>query len=429
MLQRKTTGALAVLIALVAMGVMSASAFAAGEAPSVATEAAGNVANNEATLHGTVNPNGLETTYHFEYGPGPSETYTKSTTVTSAGSGTSILKEQAHIEGLTKGTSYNVRIVATNSAGTSYGADKRFQAGEPPVATTLAASAIGHFEATLNASVNAKGTSTTYYFEYGTTTGYGSKTPTQSGGTREEAVERSEPIAGLKDGTLYDYRVVAVSAVETVYGANMHFTTSGKPQFADASGNPVGTAIKGASGTVTFKVYGGTITCSKSTTTGTVTSVTAVGKVVLTLTGCKGKKTSGVECEERSEGANPEEIVTKPLKGQLGAVAGKEAASGVGVYLEAESEPSSATWWKTAQVCLPENKQITGTAAAEVVTVGKDQFANELVFAAAEGASKIKKILLASGKTEEPELLSWNSSPSTIEAADPFEFSEKTEVT
>ncbi len=36
--------------------------------PSATTEAASNVRNTEATLNGTVNPDGLETKYHFEYG-------------------------------------------------------------------------------------------------------------------------------------------------------------------------------------------------------------------------------------------------------------------------------------------------------------------------------------------------------------------------
>lgn len=424
-MQRKTTGTLAVLMALIAMGVMSASAFAAGE-PSVVTEHANGVTNKEATLHGTVNPNGLETTYHFEYGPEPGETYTKSTTVTSAGSGTKVLNEQAHIEGLTKGTTYNVRIVATNSVGTSYGADVRFTAGEPPVAVTEAATGTGAFESTLHASVNPKGYSTTYHFEYGTTTGYGSSTTAQNGGTLEEAREHSEPITGLKYGTTYDYRVVASSNVETVYGENMKFTTTSLPKFTPVNGQE----IHGSSGTVKFEVYGGTITCTSSTTTGNVTGASAVSKVVLTLTGCKGKKTSGVECEERSEGAKAGEIVTKPLKGELGATTAKEAASGVGVYLEAETAPSSATWWKTSQECLPENKQIYGTAAAEVVTIGKKQTTNELVFATEKNATKIKKLTLtSSGKTVEPELLSWNSSRATVEDGDALTFGEPTEVT
>ena len=47
----------------------------------------------------------------------------------------------------------------------------------PPTATTSAASDVGATTATLNASVFPNKEATTYYFEYGTTTAYGTRTP------------------------------------------------------------------------------------------------------------------------------------------------------------------------------------------------------------------------------------------------------------
>jgi hypothetical protein len=295
-------------------------------------------------------------------------------------------------------------------------------AAERPVVKTTGTTNITADSATLNGEVNPEGLETKYYFEYGVGS-YEKKTAEFSAGSGTGTLKKSVAVSGLLAGTTYnDVRIVATNSDGTTEGAAVSFKTA-FPKFTPA----VGQSIKGSSGVVKFSVYGGTITCAKSTTTGAITGAETVGEIVMKLTGCKGKKTTGVECEERSEGAAPEEIVTFPLKGALGTVAAKEAASGVGVYLEAETAPSSATWWKTAQVCLPENKQITGTAAAEVVTIGKNQTTNELVFA--PGGKEIKKLTLASGKTAEPELLSWNFFTASIESANELKFGQATEVT
>jgi hypothetical protein len=93
-------------------------------APSVTTGLATNVTETEATLHGIVNPNGLETKYYFEYGT--TESYGSKTAEASAGSGESNLEESKTITGLTPGSTYHFRIVATNGSGTTHGADQVF---------------------------------------------------------------------------------------------------------------------------------------------------------------------------------------------------------------------------------------------------------------------------------------------------------------
>jgi subtilisin family serine protease len=95
-------------------------------APTVATEASTSIKTNEATLNGTVNPNGLTTTYRFEYGETTS--YGTSVPVPSEnlGSGTETLSKSKTIVGLSPETTYHARIVAENSKGTSYGQDSTF---------------------------------------------------------------------------------------------------------------------------------------------------------------------------------------------------------------------------------------------------------------------------------------------------------------
>ena len=295
-----------------------------------------------------------------------------------------------------------------------------FAAEEKPFVETEAATNITSIEAQLHGVVNPEGFVTHYHFEYGTTKSYGKSTTSTSAGHGTSNVEVSATLTGLTPHVTYQYRIVAENANGVVDGANMQFTTFGTPEFKPA----IGQSITGSTGTVKFSLYGGTITCSKGATIGGATGASTASKIVITLTGCKGKTSGGTECEERTSGAKSEEMVSQPLKGQLGIVTTNEASSGVGLYVEAEAEPSNATWFQDAEVCIPDPK-IYGTAAAEVVTIGKKQLTNELVFA----PGKIKKLTLASGKTAEPELLGWNFSLATIEATDNLTFGEATEVT
>lgn len=92
--------------------------------PIALTNSATSVTLNSATLNGMVNPNGLSTTYIFQWGRTTS--YGNATTVQSVGSGTSSVPVTANLTGLTANRTYRYRLVATNSAGTSYGADQSF---------------------------------------------------------------------------------------------------------------------------------------------------------------------------------------------------------------------------------------------------------------------------------------------------------------
>jgi subtilisin family serine protease/streptogramin lyase len=194
------------------------------------TVPATSVKTTEATLNGTVNPRGLATTYQFEYGTTTS--YGSKTASKSVGSGTEEIAVSEKLSGLKAGTTYHFRIVATNEAETVYGEDATFPA--PPTAATGAATAVSDKGTTLNATVNPKGHATTYQFEYGTTTSYGSKTPAspKSVGSGGEDVAVSEPIEGLKASTTYHYRVIATNAEGTAYGDDATFTTKADPRFA-----------------------------------------------------------------------------------------------------------------------------------------------------------------------------------------------------
>jgi len=110
------------------------------QAPEATTNAASNVTSSGATLNGSVNPRGAATTYKFDYGT--STSYGNSTTAASAGSGTSAVNKSANLSGLAASTTYHYRIKATNSTGTSFGADKTFTTS--PSGSTVPVLCCGH---------------------------------------------------------------------------------------------------------------------------------------------------------------------------------------------------------------------------------------------------------------------------------------------
>jgi FlaG/FlaF family flagellin (archaellin) len=90
--------------------------------PTVSTSAASAIQQGQATLNGNVNGNGLNTTYHFQYGE--TEAYGSSTPSVEVGSGSS--SPSVTVTNLQPGTTYHYRIVATNSSGTTDGSDVVF---------------------------------------------------------------------------------------------------------------------------------------------------------------------------------------------------------------------------------------------------------------------------------------------------------------
>src|SRR5438046_4955221 len=88
------------------------------------TSPASNLLNNAATLNGTVNPQGAETTVWFEWGS--VFVYGNSTPHQSVGSGNNTVAKSATLTNLVAGRLYHFRCVASNSLGVVRGADQSF---------------------------------------------------------------------------------------------------------------------------------------------------------------------------------------------------------------------------------------------------------------------------------------------------------------
>ena len=96
-----------------------------------------------------------------------------------------------------------------------------------PSVTTNNAVAASTSAETLLGTVNPNGSLTGYYFQYGTSTAYGSTTPTHTAGSGASPVSEAESLNGLTPGTVYHYRMVAVGPGGTVDGADQMFTAGG----------------------------------------------------------------------------------------------------------------------------------------------------------------------------------------------------------
>ncbi|HEX4637878.1 MAG TPA: PA domain-containing protein [Chthoniobacterales bacterium] len=92
-------------------------------------------------------------------------------------------------------------------------------------AATTAATNVTDVTATLNGTVNPNGSSTTVYFEYGTTTAYGSQTAHQvfTGSSLQNVTAN---ISGLTTGVTYHYRLVAINGGGSITGGDVSFVTA-----------------------------------------------------------------------------------------------------------------------------------------------------------------------------------------------------------
>jgi sugar lactone lactonase YvrE len=113
--------------------------------PSVTTEGASGLGTTTATLEGSVNPNGLDTHYFFEYGKNGTlfESFAPALPGNDAGSGSVPIKVAVGLTELTPSARYCYRIVASNMTGSSYGTEREFSTPFTPPAYSSSFGSIG----------------------------------------------------------------------------------------------------------------------------------------------------------------------------------------------------------------------------------------------------------------------------------------------
>ncbi|HEY4824002.1 MAG TPA: fibronectin type III domain-containing protein [Solirubrobacteraceae bacterium] len=123
--------------ATIAVLALPAAAQAAGLAK-VNTNGAREVSYGSAVLTGSVNPNGSNTSYYFQYGL--TKAYGSQTAIADAGAGTKAVSVRLPISGLQPITVYHYRLVAVNSAGASIGDDEKLLTTKVPLSLAILSS-------------------------------------------------------------------------------------------------------------------------------------------------------------------------------------------------------------------------------------------------------------------------------------------------
>jgi hypothetical protein len=192
--------------------------------PTVTTLPANNAVFFYANLNGLVNPHGSAFTAWFEWGTTAS--YGNSTPpLSSVPSDSDVWVTWT--TGLPSATTIHFRVIATNSAGTSYGNDMMVTTltNLPAAVVTGVASDVGRTNATLTGIVTPNSEFAMAWFEWGATTNYGSTTAPEGLYSGNASVALSSVITGLSPLTTYHFRLVATNDLGTTYGADMPFIT------------------------------------------------------------------------------------------------------------------------------------------------------------------------------------------------------------
>jgi hypothetical protein len=196
--------------------------------PLVSNQRAGDLQPTSASLAATLDPEGHETTYQFEYGL--SESYGLSTPASSLPAAFVDETVEASLSGLLPATTYHFRLVAEDDEGrTADGPDQTFTTLPAVLIENESAADLSAEAATLEAELNPLGVAAEWWVEYGSGETYGAGTAKAGLGAASSPIPVSVRVSGLSPGSLYHYRFVArderEGVVYEVHGEDRTLTT------------------------------------------------------------------------------------------------------------------------------------------------------------------------------------------------------------
>ena len=188
-MRRMAIGVLGGFLAALALAAPAAQA----APPTLGETSVTDIQGVSALLKGTVNPEGLPTSYYFEYGHAANFSGALKTLVSAAGTSTEPRPARAAVAGLTPESTYYFRLVASNSSGTTTGTTASFQTTQGFGFLTgtegFAASAIAD-----GGGVATKSGSHPYQLNFGV-------------GLRQGGEFEDQPGVPFADGDLRDFRI------------------------------------------------------------------------------------------------------------------------------------------------------------------------------------------------------------------------------
>ncbi len=215
----------------------------------VSTDEPTDIERLSATLNGSFNGDGVDTSFFFEYGP--TTNYGFKTSDVDHGTGAGPQSVSAGLEKLTSYSTYHYRLVAHNKYGTTIGGDKTLLTAppDPPIVERTFSSSVTDRSATIHSDIDTGFGLTVYRFDYGIGADYGSRTlvagPIEPGSIENTA---SAELFELEPGTTYHFRVLATNLAGTTVGPDQTFTTQSTPVVEGESASAVteGTVTVGA---------------------------------------------------------------------------------------------------------------------------------------------------------------------------------------
>ena len=209
-----------------ATGLLKVAHFKTASTPSASTGAVQSIGTTAATISGTLDPDGLPTSYYIEYG---GVDYGQKTTPVEVPAGIAPLNEMIQLSGLEPGVTYHYRLVAANNNGTtqiSFGEDATFTTtATPPILNGVNVSSVFVNTASITGTLEAQGLPTHYELLVGSTPGL--LQPRASGQTTS-TIPLSMTLVSLSPATVYYYSLVAVNPDGTVE-SNGAFQTAPAP--------------------------------------------------------------------------------------------------------------------------------------------------------------------------------------------------------
>jgi hypothetical protein len=217
-----------------------------GGAPKAKTTPTSTEHQTEATLTGTIEPEGSPVEYEFEWGVSPDVSEHKSATPTSLGA-TDFAPHSvsAPVTDLLPNTTYEFELIAVYGAGKTAvpGGVQTFTtppAAEPKV-STIAASALEETEATLNGKVDPEGgAEAEYFFEWGAGSSGAYEHTTKVTSLPSDGAEHqvSATATGLTPGSEYHFRLVAKNKLGSAQGNDLTFMAASTPPAKEPTKEP-----------------------------------------------------------------------------------------------------------------------------------------------------------------------------------------------
>ncbi len=197
----------------------------------------------EATLTGSIEPEGNPTEYHFDYG---SASVTEHSSAPASLGAADFTRHSVSlpVSGLLPGTEYHFELIVSYGAGqTVSGGPQTFTTPPPakPTVSTLVASALKETEATLNGKVDPDGgAEAEYFFEWGTGSGGAYEHTTKVASLPSDGAEHqvSATVTGLTPSSEYHFRLVAKNKLGSVQGNDLTFMSAAAPPAKEATKEP-----------------------------------------------------------------------------------------------------------------------------------------------------------------------------------------------